>query len=189
MKPRFAGICLSGLMAGLALPAAAEIVFLDGGQVASTDAEYAYQHPSLRSVVFVSPETRQMAMLPPAPIFLAPPPLLWRSPTAIPLYPPAAIANGLNTGTRPSNQDMANYNLQRAHGFSQQLYYRDTYLLNLGGAAVPLYGYGYGYGSLGPAYPPPMTPGFNQPARPSNQSMNIYHLDRAHRYSLDAYKK
>ena len=188
MTSPLVGACLGGLMAGLALPAAAEIVFLDGGSVASTDAEYAFQHPSLRSVVFVSPETRQMAILPPAPVFLAQPPLLWRSPTAMPLYPPAGILNGLNTTVRPSNSDMANYNLQRAHAFSQESYYRNNYL-NLGGVGVPLYGYGYGYGSLGPAYPPPMTPGFNQPARPSNQSMNIYHLERAHRFSMDAYKK
>lgn len=187
MRSSHAGFFLGGLMAGMALPAAAEIVFLDGGQVASADTEYAFQHPSLRSVVFVSPETRQMAILPPAPVFIAQPPLLWRSPTAMPLYPPAGILNGLNTTVRPSNRDMANYSLQRAHGFGQELYYRDTYL-NLAGG-VPLYGYGYGYGSLGPAYPPAMTPGFNQPARPSNQSMNIYHLERAHRFSMDAYKK
>lgn len=187
MKSRLAGICLGSLMTGLAMPAAAEIVFLDGGMVASADAEYAYQHPSLRSVVFVSPETRRMAILSPAPVFLAQPPLLWRSPTVMPMFPPAAIANALNTGARATNQDMTNYNLQRAHAFSQELYYRNN-ALSLVGTGVPLYGYGYGYGSLG-AYPPPMTPGFNQPARPSNQSMNIYHLERAHRYSMDAYKK
>jgi hypothetical protein len=186
MKPRFAAI---GLLMALALPAGAEIVFLDGGKVASADSEYAYQHPSLRSVVFVSPETRQLAILPPSPIFLAPPPLLWRSPTAMPVFPPAAITNSLYSAARPTNQDMTNYHLQRAHAFSQEAYYRDNTTLNLVGSSVPLYGYGYGYSSFGPAYPPPMVPGFNQPARPSNQSMNAYNLERAHRYSMDAYKK
>lgn len=192
MKSRLAGVCLSGLLAGLALPVAAEIIFLDGGQVASGDAEYAYQHPSLRSVVFVSPETRQMAILPPAPVFVAQPPLLWRSPTAMPIYPQAAIVNGIYTASRPSNRDVANYSLQRAHSFSQDLHSHDSYV-SIGGGSTPLlvngYGYGYGYGSLGPVYPPPMAPGFNQPARPSNQNLNIYLMDRAHRFSMDTYKK
>jgi hypothetical protein len=188
MKLPIAGILSGLLLAGMVLPVAAEIVFLDGGQVASADTMYAYQHPSLRSVVFLSPETRQVAISPLTSIYLTPQPLLWRSPTAMPLYPPVPIANELNAGAHPSNRDMVNYNLQRAHGFGQELYYRDAYV-NLGGAVTPGYGYGYGYNNLGPAYPPPMTPGFNQPARPSNQSMNIYNLDRAHRYSMDSYKK
>jgi hypothetical protein len=181
-----AAICSVGLMVASVAPAGAEIVFLPGGQVASADEAYAFHHPSLRSVVFVSPETRQMAILPPAgPYVLMPPPLLWRAPTAMPMYPPVVVASGVNSAARPSNLDMNNYNLQRSHAFSQQLYYRDNYL-SLGVGPV---WYGYGYGTLGPAYPPSMAPGFNQPARPSNQSMNIYHLDRAHRFSMDAYKK
>lgn len=185
---------LSGIFAGI--PAAkAEIVFLEGGQVSSAEAVYAYQHPSLPSVVFVSPETRQMAILPPSPVFIQPPPLLWRAPSALAIYPPASPAVGFNMSTRPSNRDAATYNLQRAHGFSQDLYNRNTYVSIGTGLVVNPYGYGvygYGYGAYAPAYPyPPVTGsgGFNQPARPSNRDNAAYSLDRAHGFSMDRYRK
>ncbi len=175
----------------------AEIVFLENGQVASSDALYAYQHPSLRSVVFLSPETRQAAILPPSSVVIASPPLLYRSAAGAPLFPPSAVLYNMYTAPRLNNRDSNNQNLQRAHAFSQGGFEKDNYRYNpyfstvdIGGG-VSLIGYGYGaYGSsaYGPGYPPPMAPGFNQPARPSNQSMNAYHLDRAHRFSMDGYK-
>lgn len=157
--------------------AAAEIVFLGGGRVATVDPDYAYAHPSLRSVVFNSPEARQMAILPPAPVFVPLPPLIWRAQAPFPAYPPPAAA-GFNRPPRPSNRDVTTYNLQRAHGFGQELYYRDGYL-NLGG--LTLYPW---LGSTMPAYPP-ATAG----ARPSNRDNTTYNLERAHRFSMDAYKK
>ncbi|MDO8932785.1 MAG: hypothetical protein Q7U97_10355 [Rhodocyclaceae bacterium] len=163
-----------------ATAASAEILFMEGGNVASVEAGYAFAHPSLRSVVFITPEARQMAILPPAPVFIQPPPLLWRVPSPFPQYPPAGTAAALNASSRPSNRDVTTYHLQRAHGFSQELFYRDTYL-NLGTPAYPT----YWNNSLMPAYPPP-APGSS---RPSNRDNTTYNLERAHRFSMDAYKK
>lgn len=157
--------------------AEAEIVFLAGGRVATVDAEYAYAHPTFRSVVFNSPEIRQMAILPPAPVFVAPPPLIWRAPSPFPVYPPAA-ASGFNRTPRPSNRDVTTYHLQRAHSFGQELYYRDGFL-NFGN--LTLYPW---LGSTMPAYPPTGAAG-----RPSNRDNTTYNLERAHRFSMDAYKK
>lgn len=156
--------------------AAAEILFMEGGNVASVERSYSFAHPALPSVVFITPEARQMAILPPAPVFIQPPPLLWRVPSPFPAYPPVAPGS-----SRPSNRDLATYNLQRAHGFSQELFYRDTYL-NLGAPAYPL---SYWPGGFMPAYPP-VAPGRSHP---SNRDNNTYNLERAHRYSMDAYKK
>ncbi len=157
--------------------AEAEIVFFAGGRVATVDAEYAYIHPAFRSVVFNSPEARQMAILPPAPIFLAPPPLIWRAPSPFPAYPPA-MAGGFNRTQRPSNRDVTTYHLQRAHSFSQELYYRDGFL-NFGNLTL----YPWLTGTM-PAYPPAAAGG-----RPSNRDNTTYNLERAHRFSMDAYKK
>lgn len=173
-------------------PAQAEIVFLENGGVSSAEPAYAYQHPSLRSVVFVSPEARQMAILPPVPVFVQPPPLLWRAPSALPIYPPASLAVGVNASTRPSNRDVAAYHLQRAHTFSQDLYNKNTYI-NLGSnLTIYPYGYGnyYGYGAYSYPYPPVVgTGGFNQPLRPSNRDNAAYSLERAHGFSMDRYRK
>ncbi|MDP2809902.1 MAG: hypothetical protein Q8O34_07100 [Rhodocyclaceae bacterium] len=187
--PALARALLAVLAAAATAPAGAEILFLEGGRVASAEPDHAYRHPSLRSVVFVSPETRQMAILPPAPVFIQPPPLLWRVPTPFIVPPPGSVAIGINASTRPSNRDVVNYSLQRAHSFSQNLYDKDTYLSL--GASSPLSPYWYSYyGAFGPAYPPAAgSGGFNQPARPSNRDITTYHLDRAHRFSMDAYKK
>ncbi|WIM04923.1 MAG: hypothetical protein OHM77_09450 [Candidatus Nitricoxidivorans perseverans] len=181
---------MAGAVLSVAAPAGAEILFLEGGRVASAEPDNAYRHPSLRSVVFVSPEARQMAILPPAPVFVPPPPLLWRVPTPFIVPPPGSAAIGINASTRPSNRDVASYNLQRAHNFSRNLYDKDTYL-NYFGASSPLSPYWYSYyGAFGPAYPPAAgNGGFNQPARPSNRDITTYHLDRAHRFGMDAYKK
>lgn len=171
------------LATGLALTtaASAEIVLMGDGGVASVEQGYAYAHPALRSVVFISPESRQMAILPPAPVFIQPPPLLWRAPSPFPVYPPASVATAPNMSTRPSNRDVTTYHLQRAHGFGQELFYRDTYLsLGIG----PLTS-SYWSGGVMPAYPPAAA-GSN---RPSNRDNTTYNLERAHRYSMDAYKK
>lgn len=158
----------------VAAPVAAEILFITGGGVVAADPSYAFAHPTLRSVVFVTPEARQMAILPPAPVFIMPPPLLWRAPSPFPAYPPAATGS-----TRPSNRDNVTYNLQRAHGYSQELFYRDAYLL---GTAPVLYSWS---GGLMPAYPPAAAGS----RHPSNRDNTSYNLERAHRYSMDAYKK
>lgn len=180
---------LTGIAVSVSVPAGAEILFLEGGRVASAEPDYAYRHPSMRSVVFVSLETRQMAILPPAPVFVQPPPLLWRVPTPFIVPPPSSAAIGVNASTRPSNRDVASYSLQRAHVFSQNLYDKDTYLSL--GASSPLSPYWYSYyGAFGPVYPPAAgSGGFNQPARPSNRDITTYHLDRAHRFGMGAYKK
>ncbi|MBS1198959.1 MAG: hypothetical protein H6R18_2744, partial [Proteobacteria bacterium] len=146
-------------------------------------AEYAYEHPSLRSLVFVSPESRQMAILPAPPVFLPPPPMLMRAPGGMPAYPPAMAVDGLNSPARPSNRDNTIYLMQRAHTFSQDLHRRDAavYFWN-----APL---SYGWLSNGYPYPPVVAPGFNQTAKPSNRDNATYNLERAHRFSADAYRK
>lgn len=159
----------------------AEIVLPAGPPL---EPEHAYQHPALRSLVFVSPETRQMAILPPAPVFIVPPPLLWRAPTPIPPYPVVYYGQpGVNLLVRPNNRDITSYNLRRAHSFSQGTYYRDTYL-SLGDSP-----YGYGWLAYGLAYPPAVPAGFNQSSHPSNRDNSAYNLERAHRFSMDAYRK
>lgn len=173
-------LCLAvGLLAAGAVPAGAEILILESGGVVAVESSYAFAHPSLRSVVFLSPESRQMAILPPAPVYVAPPPLLWRAPSPFPAYPPASPKGKLNTPAGPSSRDNTTYNLQRAHAFSQELFYRDTYL-GLG-ASSPLY---FWSGGTMPAYPPVSASG-----RPSNRDNTTYNLERAHRFSMDAYKK
>lgn len=155
---------------------------------ASGNLLYSYEHPALRSLVFVSPEARQMAILPPSPVFIAPPPLLLHAPTTMPAYPPViATPGGINMSAHPSNRDAVTYSLQRAHGFSQNQYRSDdssgAYLYL--GTQTPA----YGWLSYGSNYPPAMTPGFNQPARPSNRDNATYNLERAHRFSMDGYRQ
>lgn len=172
------------LLASLIAPwAHAEIVLPTGEQA---DAFYTYEHPALRSLVFISPETRQLAILPPAPFFVSPPPLLLRAPTAMPAYPPVIALPGINTPARPSNRDNSNYNLQRAHSFSQKLY-RENAPFHFGATAWSTYG--YGWPAFGPAYAPALVPDFNQPARPSNRDNTTYNLERAHRFSMDGYRR
>lgn len=171
---------LVGLVSLLTPPASAEIVVAPN---ALAGAFYAYEHPALRSLVFVSPEARQMAILPPAPVFITSPPLLMRAPTAMPTYPPVIMQPGINVPAHPGNRDNVNYILQRAHGFSQNLYREDASFYS--GAPA----YGYGWLTYGSAYPPVATPGFNQPARPSNRDNATYLMDRAHRFSMDGYRQ
>ena len=156
-----------------------------------------YQHPLFPSLVFINPQTRGQAILPPAPVFVAPPPLLWRAPRtadsaamAIP-YPPTA-SPGFNRSGSPSNRDLASYNLARAHAMSQRLYRRDTALnLHYGTASRPSPMIWYGADTWGWNAPyylhyPPAAPGQTHPSNRDNAS---YLIDRAHRYSQDAYRK
>ena len=182
MSARRSSLDMAALLAACTLgvaPAAAEIlVMADGG--AASESGYAFAHPNLRSVVFISSEARQMAILPPMPVFVPPPPLLWRAPSPFPIYPPARLVLAPNSSARPSNRDISTYHLQRAHGFGQELFYRDS-LLSLGiGTPNP-----YLYWSAMPAYAP-VAPGSS---RPSNRDNTTYNLERAHRFSMDAYKK
>ena len=171
----------------LATVARAEIVLLSSGKAVSTDSAYIYAHPMMRSVVFSSMEAREVAILPPPPYFVSPPPLLMRAPAPFIAYPPAVYQPGINAPVRPSNRDNATYSLARAHAFSQEFYYADTYA-NYGTVPV-LYASPYGYGVM-PYYPPVNArTGLNQPARPSNRDNATYNLERAHRFSMDAYKK
>ena len=170
------------LLASL-IPALASAEIIVSADSPLTEYAYAYEHPALRSLVFVSPESRQMAILPPAPFFIAPPPLLLRAPTTMPLYAPVNTIPGVNMPAHPSNRDNATYNLQRAHGFSQNMFREDSSLY----LGTPAYGYGWLTG--GSVYPPAATPGFNQPARPSNRDNATYLMDRAHRFSMDGYRQ
>lgn len=171
---------LASVLGGLlTFPATAEIVFLDNGQVASVDSAYVYAHPSMRSVVFASPQARAMAILPPVPYFINSPPLLLRAPAPYASYPPVVYQSGINAPLRPSNRDVATYNIERAHSFSQESYYPENSLRLF---ALP-------YGVM-PYYPPVSgSGGFNQPIRPSNRDNASYSIERAHRFSMDTYKK
>jgi hypothetical protein len=185
-----------GLLVGVAIiavaPATAEILIWENGKP-SVVANYDYPLPAFNSIVFASPEARQMAILPPGPAFIQQPGL-WGGWGSVP-PPPARVPDGVNASAHPSNRDVVSYNLQRAHNFRQDLYNRDTYI-GLSTGAPSGYGYnGYTYyGAFGPAYPayPPSSPvnsgGFNQSSRPSNRDATSYHLNRASRFSMDAYK-
>jgi hypothetical protein len=177
---------LAGSLCFLAASGAtAEIILLDGGKAVSVEPAYVHSHPALRSLVFSSPQARELAILPPAPYFLSAPPLLLRAPSPFVAYPPVTYQSGINATARPSNRDLTSYNIGRAHAFSQEYYYSGTY--SNPGTAPLLYAWPY---STMPYYPPVnASGGFNQPARPSNRDNTSYNLERAHRFSVDAYKK
>ena len=79
--------------------------------------------------------------------------------------------------------DGTTYHLQRAHGFGQELFYRGAGLnLHIGSPSYPFSYWNY---NLMPAYPP-AAPGST---RPSNRDNTTYNLERAHRFSMDAYKR
>lgn len=154
----------------------AELLIVDQSVVA----EY-HGHPVLRSLVFVSPEARARAILPPAPVYVAPAPLIWRAPGTVPMYPPAAPP-GFNRPGAPSNRDVAAYNLARAHAFSQNLYRQD-------GNASLWYGptrQDDWFWLGAPTLYPPLAPGLNHPSNRDNAS---YLIERAHRFSQDAYRR
>ncbi len=156
----------------------AEVLIMD-----SADDMGYHGHPVLRSLVFISPETRAQAILPPAAVFVAPAPLIWRAPGTISVYPPPSPL-GFNSPGSPSNRDVVSYNLARAHAFSQNLYRRD------GEAGNRLWFgpfRGNAWSVLGdPLLYPPLAPGLNHP---SNRDNSSYLLERAHRFSQDDYRK
>lgn len=166
----------------VAAPARAELIIADRSVPPQ---EFAYEHPFLRFLVFSSPETRGQAILPPAPVFVAPPPLIWRAPGATPPYPPA-MPPAFNRGSAPSNRDLASYSLARAHAMGQGFYRRDNgWPLSLYyGPTTSWYGTPlYGGWTLSPY--PPAAPGASHP---SNRDNANYLIERAHQYSQDAYR-
>lgn len=146
--------------------------------------EFIYEHPSLHFLVFSIPEARGQAILPPAPVFVYPPPLIWRAPGTMPPYPPATLP-GFNRPGSPTNRDIAIYNLGRAHAMSQNLYRQDAGLGIYFGPSPSATGL-----LLGPAWNtwayPPVAPGSNHPSNRDNAS---YLIERAHRFSQDAYRR
>jgi hypothetical protein len=155
----------------------AELVILDESVAPQFDG---YVHPALRSLVFQSPESRGQAILPVPSIIVASPPLIYRAPGPImPLYPPVTMS-GFNRPGAPANLDMANYSLARAHAMSQNLYRREGSSVYFGGNPwIASYAWGYS----------PYLPVPTGRSHPSNRDNNIYLLDRAHRFSQDAYRK
>jgi len=154
------------------------------------DAAYIYQHPTLRSLVFISPQARQMAILPPPPVFLPTPPLLWRAPSQKSGYPSAAVitAGQLNAPARASNLDLTTYHLLRANAVSQEQFHKAVLLNFNAGSPAAFYVYDVGWLGYSNLYPPPQQAGFNQPARASNNDLTRHHLERAHRFSQDRYQ-
>ncbi len=180
-----ARLSLGALGVFAAAPLCAEIILLDGNQAVSVDTAYAYAHPRMRSVVFASPQYRDMAILPAAPYFMGTPPLLMRAPGPLIAYPPVVYQAGINYPLRPSNRDISTYNLARAHAFSQGGYSSGAYA----NYPVSPFLYASPYGAM-PYYAPVIqSGGFNQPARPSNRDNTTYSLERAHRFSMDAYRR
>ncbi|WP_126443834.1 hypothetical protein [Sulfuricystis multivorans] len=146
--------------------------------------ELVYEHPFLHFLVFTSPEARGQAILPPAPVFVNPPPLIWRAPGTMPPYPPPTPP-GFNRPGNPSSLDIASYNLARAHAMSQNLYRRENGLALYFGPTSSVSGIMYS-----PAWSvwpyPPLAPGSSHPSNRDNAS---YLIERAHRFSQDAYRR
>jgi hypothetical protein len=99
---------------------------------ATDSAPIYYVHPALHSLVFLTPESRAQSILPPSPVFVSPPPLIYRAPSSFLLYPPAGVP-GFNQSASPSNRDASAYSIARAHAFSQNLYRKDGPVVALGG--------------------------------------------------------
>lgn len=179
VHPLLAGVLFIGCLGPLS--ARAELILLDK---TTAPQEFVHEHPFLRFLVFATPEARGQAILPPAPVFVPPPPLLWRAPVAMPPYPPATPL-AFNRSGAPSNRDLAIYQLGRAHAMGQNLYRAPTgaFLydpVTLWWAPAPS-PYGWAFSS----YPPP-APGSTHPSNRDNAS---YLIERAHRFSQDAYRK
>lgn len=173
-------------------PTRAEIIVLDKSRPPQTEEEFSYQHPALSSLFFVSPQTRRIAMLPANEYYVELADPLWRAPGLLPPYAPPRPSEGVGTSVLPSARDSVTYTLHRAHAFSANLYDRDNLFL-MGNARSIMFQPGIvpyaGYYRYGVAYPPPQPPGFNQPPRPSARDSATYVLERAHRFSQDAYRK
>jgi len=190
---RSGGVVASLLLA--AVPAWAEIIVVDTSRAPQTEVQYGFQHPAMQSLFFVSPQSRRIAMLPANEHHVEMADPLWRAPGLLPAYAPPRQEQGIGVSLLPTNRDNATYTLDRAHAFSANLHDRDRetalfvggqpMILHAGGLLTPYAG-AYRYGV---AYPPPQPAGFNQPARPSNRDNATYTLERAHRFSQDAYRK
>ena len=164
--------CMTLLMA--ASGARAELLIEDR----SVTSEY-YSHPRLRSLVFLTPESRGQAILPPARVFIPPAPLIWRPASGVPPYPPSTLP-GFNQSGTPSNRDLAAYNAASAQAFRHERPIRS-------GSSV----------WFGPLYrdngfwlsPSPLNPTWSQGTRrPSNAENARNQLERAHRYSTDDHR-
>lgn|GEM_PF-3356101 len=175
-----AGLAIAASFA--VLPVRAELLFDEK----ALGGDPFYAHPALRSLVFVSPEARGQAILPPAPYFLAPPPLIWRAPGTSWLYPPS-VSPGFNRPSAPNQRDLAAYHIARAHAMSQGLYKRNDETAFWFGPAGPTGAYLDAYGwYASPWLYPPANPATG---RPSNADNARYLIERAHRFSQDAYRK
>lgn len=166
----------------------AEIVLPDMDAEPSMDSSYMHPHPRLNSLVFVSAQARDYALWPSVSYFVAGAPLLMNAIPPQTAYPPVIYRGGIHPTANPSNRDNITYSLARAHAFSQDFYNKDNYrrpFSSWEGSAFP-YVSGISYYPYAPVN---SAGGFNQPVRPSNRDNTSYNLDRAHRYSMDAYKK
>jgi len=176
------GACLVIAATAFMLPVRAELLIDEKAPAA----DGFYAHPALRSLVFVSPEARGQAILPPAPYFLAPPPLIWRAPGTSWLYPPS-VPPGFNRPSAPSQRDLAAYHIARAHAMGQGLYKRNGEMAFWFGPAGAMGAYldAYGWYAQPWLYPPanPVT------GWPSNADNARYLIERAHRFSQDGYRK
>lgn len=160
----------------LSSPASRAELLVAGRSVAS---EY-YSHPSLRSLVFVTPETRAQAILPPAPVFVAPAPLIWRAPSGALPSPPATLP-GFNRSGAPANRDLAAYSVARAQAMRQDLHRKNGAIIWFG----PVYPDDWFWFGASPYYSPP-APGLTRPGNRDNARQLV---ERAHRFSQDAYHK
>lgn len=153
---------------------------------------YRYQHPSLRSLVFSSPESRGQAILPPSPYFVPPPTLIWRAPGSAPIYPYVVQPPGYNRPGNLSAAELARYNLARAQAMRQGLYKKNTLWLGYSGMYYPnayMWPAPYAWGWVAPPYAPLTPPAATGQSHPSNRDNASYLIDRAHRFSTDAYRK
>lgn len=184
---RRAGIRLLWAVASLVVgPAHATLLIID----TSVEAEY-HAHPSLRSLVFVSPEMRSLTFMPPAPVFVMPGPLIYRPPSALspyasPLLPEAGRA------AVPQNWGGSAYHLDRAREYrlgarhdeapSVYFYYGGSGYSSASTTRVaPSPSYGYPpWGWISPY--PPLEAGKAHPGNRDNARLN---LERARRYSKD----
>lgn len=172
MRPTISILMLSGLAVLLAASGAHAELLIEDRSVTS---EY-YSHPRLRSLVFLTPESRGQAILPPAPVFIAPPPLIWRPAGGVPPYPPNTLSGFNHSGT-PSNSDLAAYNAARAQALRHERSFSS-------GSSV----------WFGPHYrdngfwltPSPLNTTLSQRTiRPSNAENARNQIERAHRYTRD----
>lgn len=130
-----------------------------------------YAHPLFRSLVFVTAETRAQAILPPAPVFVAPAPLIWRAPLSpSPPVPPVSerFATSLNTS-------LAAYSADRAQAMRQGLHRKKSTIVWLG----PLYPEDWLCFGVSSCY----SPAASRLTHPNNLDNARNLAERAHRFS------